>query len=208
MATVRVRRERIETAQGARDALVAEPGEHLVLGRALLDALRAIEEPAVAEPSAIDRALLEAAAEARGAHLMVFRGKNDHETGSYAFDEALDETERMDLAYRLLRSQLPTYRKLVAAGIIVLFHVDLGFAEVEAFRSQIRRLADELKRDEGSVDPTLRDLDVWILDHLAYFFAVSYQRVLEETLPSMLPLIERRATQVAERLAALPPGTL
>lgn len=206
MVAVRVRRERIETAQGARDALVAEPGEHIVLGSARLSALR--EQDATPEPSAIDRALLDAAEEARGAHLMVFRGKNDHDDGSYGFDEALDEDERTELAYRLLRAQLPTYRKLVAAGIIVVFHVDLGFAEVEAFRSQLRRLADELKRDEGILDPTLRELDVWIVEHLAYFFAVSYQRVLEETLPSMLPLIERRATQVAERLAALPPGAL
>ena len=196
-----IRPERVMTHRGERVALVARPTTHVRVGMDRLEELRAS-----LDAGRIDSEILAAARAASDPFFLIFRGSDPDGGGSYAFEETLDDESADELAFLLVRSQLYTYRRLVAAGVMVLMHVDLEVRDVTCFRDATARLRDELvARDASS---PLEQLDVWILSHLTFFFSVSYERVLRDTIPAMMPMIERRVPQLAARLEALDPRHL
>lgn len=186
----------IETRRGPREALIVTPDREMVVGRDRLDDLRRVDDP-----GALDETILDAARRHPNANYLIFRGRGEDGGVRYRFDDALSDDEARELAGRMVRSQLKTYRRLVAAGMHLLLHAELGFREVELFRSETRVALAEIERASGLPD-AVQALDAWILQHLTYFFAISYAKLIEETLPSLLPLLERRAPQLRERVEA------
>lgn len=194
-----LRVEVIETRRGPREALIVTPDREVVVGRDRLSALRGAARRGATEPGAIDETILHQARRHPDAHFLIFRAKDDDGACRYRFDEGLDDAEARELAALMVRSQMTTYRELVGAGMHLLLHAELGFREVELFRSESRAALADL--EAGGGDPGAA-LDAWILQHLTYFFAISYAKLVSETLPSLLPLLEQRAPQLRDRVEA------
>jgi hypothetical protein len=189
----------LTTQRGPRRALVATPTKGDVrLGRERLLALRTS-----LEPSMLDLEIVARAKEAK-AQLMIFRGRNDLGDASYGFDDRLDERSTLELGRLLVESQLHSYRKLAAAGVLCIVHTDLGFREVSALREGSRLLLEEVGAtldSEAKGDQALARVDEWALRNFSYFFSVSMARLLAETLPNLMPIIEQRAPNLSKLLA-------
>jgi hypothetical protein len=189
----------LNTQRGARRALVATPGGRTTvrLGHDRLQNLRA-----VMEPSPLDLEIIARAKDAK-AQLMIFRGRDDLGDASWGFDDDLGENAAMELGRLLVESQLYAYRRLASVGVLCIVHTDLGFREVNALREGTRVLLEEMERAAAdATDPTtlaLSQLDTWALK---YFFSVTMARLVAETLPNLMPMIEQRAPNLSKLLAA------
>jgi hypothetical protein len=191
----------LNTQRGARRALVATPGARSTvrLGRDRLNGLRA-----VMEPSPLDLEIIARAKDAK-AQLMIFRGQDDLGNASWGFDDSLDENATMELGRLLVESQLYAYRRLASVGVLCIVHTDLGFREVNALREGTRVLLEEIENAEATDDPTaqaLAQLDTWALKNFSYFFSVTMARLVSETLPNLMPMIEQRAPSLSKLLTA------
>jgi hypothetical protein len=197
---------RIESRVGTRFAIVVSPMRPMLWGHARLEQLRQ-----ATGASTVDRQIFEAVKQ-RGARVTVLciRGKNDDVSGHWRLEDDLDDGDAEELGYLLVRSQLATYRRLVAHGIIALIHSDWGPREATAFRRGSERLRSELRLAQASreklaleVDPVAA-LDRWMLQHLTFFLTLSTTKVLDDFLPEKLPLLVPRVPRIAALLAALP----
>jgi len=210
--TMRLTPRVFDTVGGPRKAWVLAPTEALVVGRDRLDRYRAearTDAPAPENP--VDRAVLDAV---RGVHdpheLVVFRASSDDGTGSWGFDEALDLEESRELGYHLVAEQMPVYRRLIAAGVFALVHVEFGSREADAYQSGTRRVLDELEarsipevgRDETAT--AIHQVDRWILHNLTYFFTLDLDEVVASVLRKQLPLLEDRIPHLRQLVASLP----
>jgi len=197
----------LETRRGPRTALMVTPSRDIRVGRERLRELRVAPDG-----GSLDEQIWRSATKHADASIMVMRGRNDDGSGSWGFDEELTDEETTELGELLVRSQVPTYRRLIAAGMLALIHVEFGFREVAALRNATAVVRDELERrsqselEKAPPAAAVHALDVWILRHLTFFFSVSFDKVASDTLPEMLPLIEQRAAHLEELVAALPPG--
>lgn len=201
----------MQTVCGPRTAWILTPTTHLRVGRARLRELEAGEHTG----SATDRAILEQVrAIADGSQLVVFRARDDAGAGSWAFEDDLSDAEAHRLGYHLVLDQLPLYRRLVAAGVYALLHVDFGGREVDAYQHGTNRVLAEL--EAGSIPEVARDdaalaldqMDRWILHNLTFFFMLPLPDVTESVLAKQLPLLEERVPHLRELVASLPPGTI
>ncbi len=201
---------RVETRLGPRPALVVTPATTVVIDRQRLFALR--HDPA---ESAIDQALLrEVRAREGRARVLLYRGRNDDGSATWGFDDELTDAEARELGYFLIKSQVPSYRHLIARGVLVLMHVDLGFREVDALRQGTAAVLAELERRsnpnhnlESAAAAVIR-ADIWILKHLTFFFSLGLAKAVEETLPGVLPMLEQREAHVRGLVDKLPPGLI
>ncbi len=200
---VRLSEHRFATDSGERTALVLTPTEHARVGRERLEQLR--ESHAGAE---LDREI----AEALQAHdhvdaLVVFRGKDPEGGGSWGFEDDLTDEEVLELGYHLVLDQLPTYRRLVRAGVFALIHVEWGTREKEAYRKGTERVLEELEDEsvaEVESDPETIDrlrADRFILRNLTHFHdqpldavvrsvLVAHHAGFEEQIPHFRALID------------------
>lgn len=197
----------IDTRNGSRLALVMSPQTHIVVHAERIATLRSD-----GSPGPIDREVLRQIRMRRGrVSVLALRGAAGG--GSYRFDPALDAAQVRDLGYLLVKSQLQTYRRLLAAGVLVHFHVDWGGVETDAFRAGSAWLVDELTAQ--TTNGTLSDgrlalckLDCWMLRHLQFYLTLGLERTLRDVLPGKLPLLELRLPHVREMLARVPPEAI
>lgn len=199
------------TDAGPRAAVVVTPSAHVRVGRARLEELRASHAG-----GSIDREILAYAEQTAGEdRVFVFRGTNDDGTGSWRIDDDLSEDELEELGAHLVEDQLPTYRRLVAAGIFALLHVDWTERGVRAYEVGTRRVLADL--EAGSIPEVAvldRDqvavsrVDRWILRHLTFFFAESFDEVIAGVLALQHPLLERRVPALRQMVASLPASAI
>ena len=195
----------LDTARGERRALVATPTRHLRIKPG--DLKRDDRVDFRPDPVATR------AQEARGdAKLMIFRGKDDVGQGSWAIDGTVDEGQAAAVGEELVRWHLPTWRTLAADGIVLLVHLDLDERTCLALEAGKRIVSRELRlksRTEGTlandVEEARARLDLWLLQHLVFFFGLSYERAVTSTLPDMMPMLEQRQGALGRLLAELPP---
>jgi len=168
---VQLSEHRFATDSGERIALVLTPTETVRVGRERLEQLRQAHQG-----GELDHEI----AGALKAHdhedaLVVFRGKDPEGAGSWGFAEDLTDDEALELGYHLVLDQLPSYRRLVRAGVFALIHVEWGAREKEAYRKGTERVLEELEDEsvpEVASDPeTIRRLraDRYILRNLTHF---------------------------------------
>lgn len=205
----RVTDHAFETPEGSRTAVVVEPLSHVRVGRARLSEFQQRKYPG----NSIDREVLAHARAQNGRdHVIVFRGTS--EEGSWDFEADLTPEEKSELGYHLVADQLRTYRRLVAAGVFVLLHVDWPETAVQAYINGTDRLLQELEgRSIGEVtlpqeDSATAQIDRWVLKHLTFFYADSFQQVIAQVLSRQLPLLEERIPHLREMVASLPPGSV
>lgn len=205
--TVQLSAQTIDTVQGPKKAWVVTPTTHLRIGRERLERFRADGHPG----SDVDRAFLEAVRSVEDTHeLVVFRAKSGDGEGSWGFEPELSEEEAHELGYHLVVDQMPTYRRLVAAGVFALIHVEFEPVEADAYQEGTRRVLDELEAgsipevggDEDAI--ALLQVDRWILHNLTYFFTLSLDDVVESVLHRQLPLLEDRIPHLRHLVASLP----
>lgn len=205
---------RVETTRGPRNALVVTPIVPIVLGSERLDALRANLRRGI-----VDEQIARAVRSTRGrAQLILFSALGpggaarlgaDPTAGApltarWGFDPALSDEAADELGYLLTMSQLPTWRRLVVAGVQAHVHTDWGVRETAACRRGVARARAELEKKS---DPVSR-FDAWILSYLSMFFSFDLRRAVRESLGDKLGLIEQRAARTAELVAALPPSSI
>ena len=185
----------IGTRRGPRFVMVATPSERVV-GAPELERLQAVPDGA----SETDEALIEAVVGADPSVSALLFSAGD---GRWRFDATLPRSQLEALGYHLVRSQLELYRRLVAAGISLLFGAGLGDVEADLMRAGTNRLIVELEgREAGLTVPGARDANLWMLRHLCFFTSASATRVLEHgTLADQLPLCESRAHRARDLLA-------
>lgn len=199
----------LQTPVGRRVALVASPTADLVVTRERLAELR---RP-VQRPSPVDDAIVAAGRAAREMGLFVWRSRGER-AGSWTFAAEFSTDELSEVGYHMARSHIPLYRRLVAAGCLLILHVDLGFREAEAMKEGSARLRDEIERGGSSGSTSrfqagsVRQLDLWMLRHLTMFLASSFETVMGGTLPSMWSVVDRRAAATRSLVEALPPGVV
>jgi hypothetical protein len=209
--SIRLNERVVDTVQGPKKAWIAEPTEHVVLGRDRLEAFLWDGRP----DSELDRALLAAVRAVNDPHqLVVFRARSDDGAGSWSFDPTLTRVEADELGYRLAIGQLPTYRRMVAAGVFAVVHVEFGQQEIDALTAGSRRALDEL--EAGSIPEEMRAeegvavlrVDRWILHDLTMFFTESFDQVLQTVLPLQLPRLEERIPHLRQLVKSLPPSAI
>lgn len=205
--TIELHAKTIDTVHGPKRAWVVVPTTSLRVGRARLEEFRRAGHPG----GLVDRAVLEAVRSLEDEHqLVVFRAKSDREDGSWGFEAELTDEEAHEPGYHLVLDQMRTYRRLVAAGVFALIHVEFGPREADAYQAGTRQALDEL---EASSIPevghrkdqiALLQVDRWILHNLTYFFTLDLDDVVESVLRRQLPLLENRIPHLRELVASLP----
>lgn len=184
------------------------PETHVVVRADRLDALRTD-----LSPGPIDLEVLRQVRLRDGrVRVLALRG-TDGAVGSYRFDPALARAQVRELGYLLVKSQIATYRRLLAMGVLVHLHVDWGGLETDAFRQGTTRLADEVnaltsRRSLPDGLLALCQLDSWMLRHLQFYMTLGLERALTDVLPEKLPLLEIRMPHVKEMLAQAPPESI
>ncbi len=192
-----IEERKIDTPRGPRGALVISPIQPVILGAARLAELRDDLRRAP-----IDHQIAREIRRRTGrVEIMIFRGVGPA-GATWRFDEALGDDDADELGYLLTRSQLPTWRALVANGVHLHLHTDWGVRETAACRRGAARLRQELAAD-GAVRSVER-FDAYMLSYLSLFYSADLDHVLGELLPSQLGLIEQRAARVRSFLEGLP----
>ena len=187
----------IQTRHGVKRALVVTPTRHLRVDRERMDRLTAGDES-----SAVDDAIVEHASRAsEPVDVVLFRACHGNPDHSWGFDPDLLEEATDEVGYAMVRSQLSLYRRLMEAGIFALVGVEFGTREVEAFTRATDRLSDELQQVPEGPDAARARVDCWLLDHLALWTSHDLEIVVDERLPKILDMLERRAPEL-ERLRA------
>lgn len=204
---LRIDETRVETVSGPRTAWVVTPTRRLRVDRERLEAFREHGYPS----SDVDRELL-ALVRATGSdsQLVVMRARDPEGEGSWGFEDDLTEDETHELGEHLVRDQLPMYRRMIAAGVFAILHVDFGLREVDAYQRGIRRVLEEL--EAGSIPELAHaedavaqlQADRWILHNLTFFFELSFDDVLDTVLRRQLPLLEERVPHLRQLAALLP----
>lgn len=203
--SVEVERIILQVGRRKRNALVLTPTDHVRIGRARLEALRSARESV---PSSYDRSILEAVREeASGDFVLFFRAARDDGRGSYALADDLDDDEAVELASYLVRAQLSTYRKLAKLGVIAFIHVEFSPRDVQAYRTGTDRLAAELERAAPDAPDAGHELDLWLLNHLTFYFTISFDRAITSLIPNEVALLETRIPRLRELLDRLEPAT-
>src|SRR5262245_33914793 len=145
MALARVDDMPFETPDGPRMIVVVTPLVEIRVSSSQLAHFRS--QGRTGTP--LDDEVLEAARRrSEQDQIVVVRGKGPG-GGSWGFDEGLSQKEQEELGYQLVHEQLPAYRRLVAAGVFALMHVDWGAAECRAYTEATKRLLLEL--EESSI---------------------------------------------------------
>ncbi len=195
----------LDTPRGVRHALVTTPTRHL--------RLRGPDFTSSARDAEARLALAREAHDRRGdATLMIFRGKDDAGLGSWALDEQLDTGQAAALGEQVVRWHLPTWRTLASDGLVLLIHLDLDEHTRAALEAGKRVVTRELRlksRTEGTLVDDLENararLDLWLLQHLVFFFGLSYGRAMKTTLPDMMPMLDQRQFYLERLLAKIKP---
>lgn len=197
----------VRTLKGPRTVVIATPDREYRVGRNRLAQLRG--EVAIAS---IDQSVLDEIRSRDGELCaFIFRGSSDDGVGSWGYDEELTGAEATELGYLLVRSELPTYRRMLAAGAFLHIHVEWGFVELESYQDGSRRLLEELEEEAESATgerAAILAIDTWMLQHLTFFFSLPLDHVLKIVLPQQLPLLERRVPRVKALLDALPASAI
>ena len=181
----------LTTPVGRRELLVATFAEDRVVGAELLERLR---QPQPATP--IEDSLIGTAGRTPGRHvLMVIRGRSADGGRCWRFDDELAEADQRELAERLIRSHLPTYRKLAAVGIRAIVHTDFRDYDGGLMRQASATLLERrLRGKEGRDLPSeVQAADRWALEHMAYWFSVSYELAIKHLIPDAVATAERHA---------------
>jgi hypothetical protein len=195
----RVQELTLETKDGARLALIVTPAP-VVLGRARLEALRKSTAP-----GALDRFILDEVRKRAGSvSALVVRGVD------WRVDPSLDVHDREELGLLLTRSQVPTYRRFLSAGMVVVVHGEFGPIETEIFRRGAEHVIADIESSPARSDDAraIQRVDVFNLKHLCFFFSLSIDRLLTEILPPQLKLFETRAERIRDMLDAVPPASI
>jgi len=198
----------LDTPRGDRHALVATPTRHLRIGVGDV----APDERGGRRESPLVADALRKQADAR---LMIFRGRDDSDTSSWAIAEGATEAQAAELGENIVRSHLPFWRQLAASGLVLLVHLDLDERTRVALEAGRRIVVRELRlksRTEGTLadetEEAIARLDLWILKHLTFFFGLSFKRAVASTLPDMMPMLEQRDVSLRRLLAAVPVSRL
>lgn len=207
---MRISQTWIESDAGRREAIVMTPDAHQRVGRDRLEALR--QAPEVSD---LDREILaKVRALPRADRVAVFRGKPRDAGGSWGFADDLSEDERTELGYLLVRAELPTYRRLVAAGVFAIVHVEWGADEAPAYQQGTTRLLKELEaKSIGEVEGDPEDVavstaDRFILRHLNHFFDDGYDQVVRSMLLAHLATFEARIPHFRAMIDKLPASAI
>jgi len=201
----------LRSSAGDRTALVVTPQTRVRVGRARLQELRRGRGGG----SELDRELLDHVRRHGGEDkFVVVRGRSPSGAGSWRFAEGLSEEERRELGYRLVADELPTYRRLVAAGVFALVHVEWGHDEARAYRHGVERLLSEL---EGSSVPevgaepaqvAIARADRFLLRNLTHYYEDGFEEVVRSVLLAHLAQFEERIPHFRAMIAALPPEAI
>jgi hypothetical protein len=192
----------IETRNGPRVALVVEPTIQMRLGEERLAALR--KQTGWSE---VDREIAVAAQSRAGrVQIMLFRGKSAKGEGTWDMDPDMPDASLDELGYRLAKTQLPTYRRLLASGVFMHVHTDLTAHTATALQRGADRLVRELAL--SGPDAAVRRVDRWIVQHLTFFFTLGTDKVLTDILPDQVPLFEQRLPRIREMVATLPAASI
>jgi len=211
MSLARVDDMRFDTPEGPRVIVVVTPLVEIRVSRSRLAEYRSRGQTGIP----LDQEVLDAARRRSGEdQIVVVRGKGQG-GGSWAFDEGLSELEAEELGYQLVRDQLPTYRRLVAAGVFALMHVDWGVAECRAYTEASKRLLGELEESsipefsaQNAEHAAVDRADRWILKHLTFFFGEPLEAVFERVLSTQLPKLESRVPHLREMVKSLPASAI
>ncbi len=184
----------VESRKGPRNTLVVTPtGAHQV-GRDHLERLRDPEADGQIEASIVDH--VEDAAQPFP--MVIFRGRSDDGAGTWGISGELGMDEEKELARRLVRSHLPTHRRLLRAGTYVMVHTEFDSRTADLLRRASEQLHDELARTLADVaEPTpQQQADLWILRHYNFYFSLGFEKVVKDVLPERVPLIELRKSHI------------
>lgn len=194
------------TRSGPRMALVMTPQLPVIVGHMRMAQLRHD-----AGPGPIDEEMLKEVRRRNGrVQILMMRGQNDDGSGRWSIDPSLTDEEAAELGYLLNKSQIPTYRRFLALGVIVYVHAEFGRREADAFRRGADRLLEELQKapEKDAATMAIRRVDAWILRNLTFFFSLGASAVLTDVLPNKTPLFEARLPRIREMLATLPPEAI
>ncbi len=185
-------------------ALVVAATVPVILDREKLLALR---QDTAAGP--IDRMILQKVRTSDRFDLIIFRGRSEG-TGCWTFSPDLTPAEQDELGYLLTKSQVQTYRRFLAAGLLAIIHVEFDTNVIDAFRSGTDRLLGELELslNGGTAPSRIAAADRWSLRHLTFYFGLSFERAVQSALPGRLRLLGPGVARMRELVESLPPAAI
>ncbi len=191
----------LTTGVGPRQALVLTPRSDIIVA----------DPPPPGQQGELtptDRRVIEAARQTvqqTGATVCIFRGRAPGGDGAYRFAPDISEGQALRLAKSMLAGQLLVYREMVRLGVCLFIHTDFGPIEVEAFRSSVDLVAEELEAlTEGdSAEAHRARLDLWMLRNLIFFFSLGFDKFVATILPDKLPLMEKRMERIRRMASKL-----
>ena len=192
-----IERHDVPSPSGSRPVLVVSPTEEVLIERERLEHMES-----GLDPNEIDSQIVELVKRQRaGDSVLLFRSANEERGARWGHSPELSEDESRRLGYQLVRAQLATYRRLAELGVFALLSIELGIPELDGFKWGTDRRLRELEADADAADDPDRILDLWILRHMTFYFALSLDKVLESVLPAQLGLLEQRIPRLRALLS-------
>ena len=119
--------------------------------------------------------------------------------GSWSVDAAGDSDALYAVCKGLARDHLPTYIKLMDAGIDAIIHTDVPPPFADAMRRAshevAREIADEVLGEAPDVAP-----ERYLLENMSFYLSQDFDFLVTRVLPRMMPRLHRRAPHVRAQL--------
>ncbi len=179
-----------DTPEGPRKVLVVTPQDHVVL---TMDRLELLEATAGDYSFDVEVVASVASLKVKDAAL-IFRAAREDGKGSWSMDPRWDADQRTAVAARLVRAQLPTYRRLLGEGVVAIIHTGLKSEEETALRNGVAKtLNDVLSREPRP--PTFKK-DAALLRDLVWFHSAPCDEVVASVLPERFGTLTDAASKL------------
>lgn len=137
--------------------------------------------------------------------IVVFDARDAESKSNWKFDPELDDEQRMDFGFHLLRSQISLYRELVRLGASGLVGVGFGSFELAAFQRGTVRVVTALSEELESAEPARAaqiDVDLWLIEHAATWTGLPLAEYIKGKLAEEIVERERKRPEIDRLLEA------
>lgn len=156
--------------------------------------------------SRVDMEILQAVASRGGkVAVVVFDASSTDRGASWAFDERLDDEQRMEIGRFLLGSQVTLYRELIRMKASGLVGVGFGSFELAAFQRGTVRVVTELSEELESAEPRRAaqlEVDLWLIEHAAKWTGLALAQYVATALADELAERDGKREDIERLLAA------
>ncbi len=196
------RESSVETADGPRGFLIAEPRGAIVIDRARLTTMQDGDLL-----GATDVAILNTTRAARGRiSAVVFRARGPEPGDQWCFSDTLGGPESTTLAGLFLRAHISMFQQMVSYGVVAVVGVDFRPRELFAYERASAKIVADLRqrlREPNQSQDLLRMLkfELWLVTRQAQWTQMPLERYVDRKLGEFLNTAERRMSDISMELS-------